>query len=237
MLPSPPPSSTRTWFPLAVALTDLLGEIERTGDNFGVDEGTEHQVVEQVLGLMQDVNGEVKNLAVKASVKPHHHPTLLSCFTDPNPSPGRSLAGLVRHVTEARITTIIERLVEYTDNVKDEGVRDIASLGLKTVVAEIRPTSSLAAAVCSKLVPKLIHQLESVRPPCRSAPHGHPSRRSCGRADPSLTLLLVLVFACFDYRLLGPHERHPDAVRGHGMRDRRAAEGGLGRGHAAPEQR
>lgn len=51
---------------LSVALTDLLSEIERCGDNFGVDEGTEHQAVEQVLALMQDANGEVKNLAVKA---------------------------------------------------------------------------------------------------------------------------------------------------------------------------
>lgn len=50
----------------SVALTDLMSEIERCGDNFGVDNSTEHGLVDQILGLMQDANGEVKNLAVKA---------------------------------------------------------------------------------------------------------------------------------------------------------------------------
>lgn len=53
-------------FSLTVALTDLLSDIERSGGNFGVDDSTEHGLVEQVLALMQDANGEVKNLAVKA---------------------------------------------------------------------------------------------------------------------------------------------------------------------------
>jgi len=43
-----------------------MSEIERCGGNFGVDDGTEHGLVEQVLALMHDANGEVKNLAVKA---------------------------------------------------------------------------------------------------------------------------------------------------------------------------
>jgi cullin-associated NEDD8-dissociated protein 1 len=49
-----------------VALNDLISEIERCGSSFGVDDSTEHGLVEQVLALMQDANGEVKNLAVKA---------------------------------------------------------------------------------------------------------------------------------------------------------------------------
>lgn len=48
-----------------MALTDLISDINRAGEAFGVDESTEHQTVEQVLALMNDQNGEVKNLAVK----------------------------------------------------------------------------------------------------------------------------------------------------------------------------
>lgn len=42
--------------------------------------------------------------------------------------PTRSLAALIKHVSEARIQVIIDRLVSFTAS-KDEGVRDIASLG------------------------------------------------------------------------------------------------------------
>lgn len=49
-----------------MALNDLISEIQRSGDQFGIDDATEHQVVEQILSLMNDLNGEVKNLAVKA---------------------------------------------------------------------------------------------------------------------------------------------------------------------------
>lgn len=51
-----------------MALTDLMADIARSGVSFGVDDTTEHQTVEQVLALMNDQNGEVKNLAVKALV-------------------------------------------------------------------------------------------------------------------------------------------------------------------------
>ncbi|KAM0753363.1 TIP120-domain-containing protein [Meredithblackwellia eburnea MCA 4105] len=119
-----------------MALNDLISDIQRSGDAFGVDEATEHTTVEQVLQLLNDTNGEVKNQAVKA------------------------LAALVKHVSEARIQIIIDRLVGLTAS-KDEGVRDIASLGLKTVVAEIIPESPLASTVCLKLAPKVIAQIES----------------------------------------------------------------------------
>lgn len=51
-----------------MALTDLISDIQKSGDNFGVDDATEHSLVEQVLALMNDSNGEVKNLAVKTFV-------------------------------------------------------------------------------------------------------------------------------------------------------------------------
>lgn len=119
-----------------MALTDLITDIVRSGDQFGVDDATEHSVVEMVLTLMNDSNGEVKTLAVKA------------------------LAALVKRVAETRTQTIIDRLVSFTAS-KDEGVRDIASLGLKTVVAEITPGTPLATMACTKLAPKIVAQLEN----------------------------------------------------------------------------
>lgn len=87
------------------------------------------------------------------------------------------LASLVKRVNENRIQIIIDRLVGFTAS-KDEGVRDIASLGmsiihslrislmttnkgLKTVVAEIAPGTALAKTACVKLAPKVVAQLES----------------------------------------------------------------------------
>lgn len=82
-------------------------------------------------------------------------------------------------MNENRIQIIIDRLVGFTAS-KDEGVRDIASLGLfyplstyastlltrqnkglKTVVAEITPGTALAKTACVKLAPKVVAQLES----------------------------------------------------------------------------
>lgn len=48
-----------------MALNDLISEVQRSGDQFAVDDATEHSAVEQILSLMNDANGEVKNMAVK----------------------------------------------------------------------------------------------------------------------------------------------------------------------------
>lgn len=51
-----------------MALADLMADIQRSGDQFGLDDATEHSTVETMLSLMNDLNGEVKNMAVKAWV-------------------------------------------------------------------------------------------------------------------------------------------------------------------------
>ncbi|SGY91656.1 BQ5605_C038g11689 [Microbotryum silenes-dioicae] len=119
-----------------MALNDLISEINRSRDTFGLDDQTEHSTVEQILTLTNDLNGEVKNLAVKA------------------------LAALCGRVSDARVQTIITRLTDFAAS-KDEGVRDIASLGLKTVVASVVPGTPLATTCCSKLAPKVIAQLQN----------------------------------------------------------------------------
>ncbi|BGP50195.1 hypothetical protein JCM10450v2_006106 [Rhodotorula kratochvilovae] len=115
-----------------MALNDLANEARQQG--FAIDDATEYQLVDQVLHLVQDVNGEVKSVAVK------------------------TLATLVPFVGAPRIQTIIDRLVQFTAS-KDEGVRDIASLGLKMVVANIAPQGPLASTCCTKLAPEVVKQL------------------------------------------------------------------------------
>ncbi|GAA5973424.1 hypothetical protein JCM11641_006452 [Rhodosporidiobolus odoratus] len=116
-----------------MALQDLLSESRLTG--FSIDEATEYQLVDQVLGLVNDVNGEVKSLGVK------------------------TLAHLIPLLSASRHATIIDRLVAFTSS-KDEGVRDIASLGLKMVVAEVQPGTTLAGTVCKKLAPEVVKQFQ-----------------------------------------------------------------------------
>ncbi|GAA5823321.1 hypothetical protein JCM11251_007565 [Rhodosporidiobolus azoricus] len=115
-----------------MALQDLLAESRQVG--FGIDEATEYQLVDQVLALVNDVNGEVKSQAVK------------------------TLATLVPLLSPTRHATLIDRLVQFTSS-SDEGVRDIASLGLKMVVAEVQPGTTLAGTVCTKLAPEVVRQL------------------------------------------------------------------------------
>ncbi|GAA6031475.1 hypothetical protein JCM8097_006475 [Rhodosporidiobolus ruineniae] len=115
-----------------MALQDLLSEAKQPG--FGIDEATEYQLVDQVLELVNDANGEVKSQAVK------------------------TLATLVPHLAPSRHATLIDRLVQFTAS-KDDSVRDIASLGLKMVVAEVQPGSALAQTCCSKLAPEVVKQL------------------------------------------------------------------------------
>ncbi|GAA5975297.1 hypothetical protein JCM5350_006418 [Sporobolomyces pararoseus] len=115
-----------------MALQDLINEA--TQPTFSIDDTTEHQLVDAVLGLLNDPNGEVKSVAVK------------------------TLATLTPSVNATRIRTIIDRLVSLTAS-NDEGVRDIASLGLKMVVAEVQPGSNLATTCCKDLVPEVLNQV------------------------------------------------------------------------------
>lgn len=143
-----------------MALQDLINEA--TQSTFSIDDNTELQLVDSVLGLLNDPNGEVKSVAVKTSV-PLSSPPLLSFELTLLPSRAeRSLATLTPSVNASRIRTIIDRLVGLTAS-NDEGVRDIASLGLKMVVAEVQPGSNLAATCCRDLVPEVLNQVTNVR--------------------------------------------------------------------------
>ena len=75
---------------------------------------------------------------------------------------------------------VVDRLIEFSGG-KEEELRDISALGasrfasfriklsrslaLKTITAELPPDGKIAASACAKLTPKLLEQLQNVRPP------------------------------------------------------------------------
>lgn len=112
-----------------MATNDLMTELQK--DSIKLDDESERKVVRMVLRLLEDRNGEVQNLAVKC------------------------LGPLVNKVKEFQVETIVDSLCSnmVSDN---EQLRDISSIGLKTVISELPQTpNSLAPNVCQRITGKL----------------------------------------------------------------------------------
>ncbi|XP_064352301.1 cullin-associated NEDD8-dissociated protein 2 isoform X2 [Camelus dromedarius] len=114
-----------------MATSDLMSELQK--DSIQLDEDSERKVVRMLLRLLEDKNGEVQNLAVKC------------------------LGPLVGKVKEYQVETIVDALCANMRSDKEQ-LRDIAGIGLKTVLSEL-PTaatgSSLATNVCRKITGQL----------------------------------------------------------------------------------
>ncbi|KAG0346276.1 Cullin-associated NEDD8-dissociated protein 1 [Podila humilis] len=117
-----------------MATNDLINELQ--SPTFQLEDATEKKVVAAVLNLMMDKNGEVQNMAVKC------------------------LGPLVKKVQEAQLQEIVDKLCAYVSEDKED-LREIASIGLKTVIVQVPVNSAVAANVCRRLVPRLLHHLES----------------------------------------------------------------------------
>ncbi|KAI8366037.1 armadillo-type protein [Radiomyces spectabilis] len=115
-----------------MAVNDLINELQK--DTFSLEPMIEGKVVRAVLALMDDKNSEVQNLAVKC------------------------LGPLVKQIKEEQTLDIIDRLSDFASQPKNEELRGIASIGLKSVILEVSPHSGYA--VCQKFVPKLLHMLQ-----------------------------------------------------------------------------
>lgn len=117
-----------------MATNDLMSELQK--DSIKLDDDSERKVVRMLLKLLEDKNGEVQNLAVKC------------------------LGPLVNKVKEYQVETIVDSLC--TNMVSDkEQLRDISSIGLKTVISELPLASSgLAANVCKRITGKLSSAIE-----------------------------------------------------------------------------
>ncbi|XP_060036654.1 cullin-associated NEDD8-dissociated protein 2 isoform X4 [Erinaceus europaeus] len=114
-----------------MATSDLLSELQK--DSIQLDEDSERRVVQTLLGLLEDRNGEVQGLAV------------------------RCLGPLVGKVKECQVEAIVEALCANMRSDKEQ-LRDIAGIGLKTVLSKLPPAateSSLATSVCRKVTGQL----------------------------------------------------------------------------------
>ncbi|KAM8930073.1 cullin-associated NEDD8-dissociated protein 1-like [Pelodytes ibericus] len=114
-----------------MATNDLMVELQK--DSIKLDEDGERKVVKMLLKLLEDKNGEVQNLAVKC------------------------LGPLVGKVKEHQVEVIVDTLCSNMLSDKEQ-LRDICSIGLKTVISELPAASagsSLAANVCRKITGQL----------------------------------------------------------------------------------
>ena len=117
-----------------MATNDLMSELQK--DSIKLDDDSERKVVKMLLKLLEDKNGEVQNLAVKC------------------------LGPLVNKVKEYQVETIVDALC--TNMVSDkEQLRDISSIGLKTVISELPlGSSALVANVCKRITGRLSSAIE-----------------------------------------------------------------------------
>nr|CAG4640607.1 EOG090X00HY [Eulimnadia texana] len=102
-----------------MATNDLMSELQK--DSIKLDDDSERKVVKMLLRLLEDKNGEVQNLAV------------------------RCLGPLVTKVKDVQVDTIVEHLCTNMSSEKEQ-LRDISSIGLKTVIGELPLNASGMAA-------------------------------------------------------------------------------------------
>lgn len=112
-----------------MATNDLMGELQR--ENIRWDDDSETKVTLQIVGLLTDKNGEVQNLAV------------------------RCLGFLVSKIKDERRQIVIRQLCKMLDSDSEES-RDIASIALKTIVAEIPTTRKMIEIINHDLNPNLM---------------------------------------------------------------------------------
>lgn len=118
-----------------MATNDLMTELQK--DSIKLDDESERKIVRMVLRLLEDKNGEVQNLAVKC------------------------LGPLVNKVKENQVEMIVDSLCANMVS-NSEQLRDISSIGLKTVISELPPTpGTLAPNVCQRITGKLSSAIEN----------------------------------------------------------------------------
>lgn len=120
-----------------MATNDLMTELQK--DSIKLDDDSERKVVRMLLKLLEDKNGEVQNLAVKC------------------------LGPLVNKVKEYQVETIVDSLCTNMVSEKEQ-LRDISSIGLKTVIAELpQAPGGLSGNICKKITGRLTKAIERVR--------------------------------------------------------------------------
>ncbi|EPQ61385.1 hypothetical protein GLOTRDRAFT_30890 [Gloeophyllum trabeum ATCC 11539] len=122
-----------------MGLNDLMTEIKQDPNCLLGDESMENKVIRQVLQLVQDKISEVKNQAV-------------------------NLGQLIKIIRETQMDFVIDQLIEFSSG-KDDELRDISGLALKTITSELPPSGQIAGKACAKLAPRLLQQLSNAQTP------------------------------------------------------------------------
>ncbi|OAX40483.1 TIP120-domain-containing protein [Rhizopogon vinicolor AM-OR11-026] len=123
-----------------MGLNDLMNEIKQDPASFIGDEPTETKVLKQVLSLVEDRISEVKNQAVKC------------------------LGQLIKIIRETQMELVVDSLITFSMG-KDDELRDISGLALKTITSELPLEGKIAARACAKLAPKLLQQVTNTETP------------------------------------------------------------------------
>ncbi|CAF1035513.1 unnamed protein product [Didymodactylos carnosus] len=118
-----------------MATNDLMADLQK--ESIKLDDDSERRIVKGVLKLLEDHNGEVQNQAVKC------------------------LGPLVCKVKENQIEVVIDTLCTniFSNN---EQLRDISSIGLKTVINSLAflHTSTMATNISRKIMSRLISAIQ-----------------------------------------------------------------------------
>ncbi|KAL0578835.1 hypothetical protein V5O48_003159 [Marasmius crinis-equi] len=117
-----------------MGLNDLMNEIKQDQGCFVGDESLENKVLGQVLSLVEDKISEVKNQAVKWH--------------------------LIKILRQTQMEMVVDKLIEFSGG-KDDELRDISALALKTITAELPADGKVSQSACAKLTPKLLGQAEN----------------------------------------------------------------------------
>eukprot|EP01116_Phalansterium_solitarium_P021844 TRINITY_DN6977_c0_g1_i1.p1 TRINITY_DN6977_c0_g1~~TRINITY_DN6977_c0_g1_i1.p1 ORF type:complete len:1273 (-),score=515.03 TRINITY_DN6977_c0_g1_i1:141-3881(-) len=118
-----------------MATADLVTELNK--ESFKLDADSEKRLTANVLKLLEDSSNQVQELAVKC------------------------LGPLARKAKEPQVSDIVDALMNHllAEKKGSDELRDIASIGLKTVISEIPNDASSAAVVqviTKRLTPRLI---------------------------------------------------------------------------------
>lgn len=120
-----------------MAINDLTTELQK--DSIKLDDESERKVIKQLLKLLEDKNGEVQNLAV------------------------RCLGPLTAKLKEYQTEMIVDQLCNnmLSDN---EQLRDISSIGLKTVIQELpQGNAAMVGNICKKITGRLTSAITKQR--------------------------------------------------------------------------
>ncbi|KAF9560250.1 TIP120-domain-containing protein [Agrocybe pediades] len=123
-----------------MGLNDLMNELKQDSQSFQGDEAVENKVLSMVLSLVEDKISEVKNQAVKC------------------------LGQMIKILRQAQMEHVVDKLIDFSGG-KDEELRDISGLALKTITAELPPDGKIAQTACAKLTPKLLGQIQNTSTP------------------------------------------------------------------------